>query len=160
MPVSPAYGGGVFSAGKYGSLDVRNSLSHDNYASGNGGAIATENDGYFDNVTVTRNAAGTTGEAVGSGLYIETINYQSPPAVTVRNSIFWNNAPEACDPITNDELYPATNLTVTFSCIDGTESGGDPVPFGSANGNINDDPEFDNPGTKAPSSSASAPAAP
>jgi hypothetical protein len=120
--VQPLGGGAVFIHD--GSAGFTNCLFHDNKAGEGGAVLLVDGSAAFKDCTIAENEA-TIG--FGGGLFDEQ------GVATVQNSIFWDNVAVRG----GDQIYGAS-ATVTYSDVEGGWTG---------TGNINDDPEFVNPGS-------------
>ena len=122
-------GGAVYNA--QGGASLRNSLLVDNRAGSYGGALVQYSSGSLDviNCTVTRNTAAS----LGGGLY------QQVGAVTLRNSIVWNNIVSAPAPGATLQDFQLQHdggpLAASHSIIEGLTSA-------LGDGNLNTDPLF------------------
>ncbi len=130
----PVHGGGVHVEGA-ALGQMTNTLLYDNFASGNGGGIHTD-DGPIVNTTITENSATQRGGGAAAG-----------PGAEFENCIFWGNGDAFSSTTWEEQLYPldSPNLpTVLYSCIEDDSAGGT-VPYtttGNPEHNIDDDPDF------------------
>ncbi len=121
---SSIVGGGIYSY-YYDSPILWNVIISENTAGAGGGIYCSEN-GYpmLNNVTITENSAQS-----GGGIYGNDGTFTS-----IKNSILWNNSP--------NEIYDNSEIDISYSDIQGGESGiiGNVVYWND--GNIDSDPLF------------------
>lgn len=134
-------GGAIFSVvGTGRKLRAYNSLFYENDAWEEGGAIHAGTDVTLLNVTVTRNDSRTPASPSGFTYFDGAGLFVPSGAANVENCIFWNNNRDDTGHNTADEIDGTTD--VTWSDIQDDNEDGN-APFGgSANGNIDETPDF------------------
>ena len=137
---SATFGGAIYSAG--GKLTVTNCLLNGNYAWASGGATLTEGGTIeFDRCTVYGNDA-TVFFGQQGGLSVANNG-----KMVLKNSIVYGNTGTQIGAF-GAPYNAGTSITVEYSDVQGTLSGGGAATFAGGTGNLSADPLFTNATTK------------